>query len=152
MPYPSYSYDGPASGPKDEVRFLVGDVGPDFLLADEDLEYLLGEYPQPLLSASHAARSLAARFASKIDRSVGELSVQYSQLMAHYTDLADRLQRQARQRPSKVFAWGYRQTQHEIDAGDADRDGVRRGVQIGMQSNRRAVQPPTASPSDLKGM
>ena len=92
----SYSTD-PSTSPKDEVRFLLGDTNQnDPLISDEEINYLIGKWSDPYICAAMGAEALSAKYASLIDRSVGSLSISYSQRSQQFADLAKRLRQQAR--------------------------------------------------------
>lgn len=90
-----WTYDADISGDrKDEVRWLVGDTtAADPLVQDEEIEYVLTQYPpvagRPAwLAGAHVADAIAARFARKADRSIGTLSISAKQQRDHYRELA----------------------------------------------------------------
>lgn len=86
----SFTYSGnPASSPRDEVRFLIGDTDATRpVLFDAEVDYLLASQPSALAAATEGARRAAARFASLADLSVDGLSIAYSQRRDAYTALA----------------------------------------------------------------
>lgn len=92
----AWTYSGnPASSDRDEVRFLIGDTdSKDQLLSDDELDYILSVIPDPgasyhnLKAASSACEAIAAKLSKVTDKSVGSLSISYSQRRQHYVDLA----------------------------------------------------------------
>ena len=99
----TFSYSGdPSSSDGDALRFLVGDTGPiapaltpEFLLCDEEYAYLLTIYPKVLAAAAAAADALCARFARQVDELTGDLQRKCSQKSKAYSELADKLRKQA---------------------------------------------------------
>jgi len=89
----SWTYSGnPGDSDKDQVRFYLGDVDPNFpLLTDEEITFLLSQwdvYNAPLYSASVAAETVSARFAREVDVSADGVSVQIGQLQERFKGLA----------------------------------------------------------------
>lgn len=93
-----WTYSGdPSASTVDEVHFLVGDTDPaDPLVQDEEIAYHLALFPkgdgQPAwLAAAAVAEAIAAKFARKMDRSVGALQQSAKQQRDHYVELASQL-------------------------------------------------------------
>ena len=91
----TYSGD-PSASDVDAVRFLIGDTDlADFILSDSEIEFLIttesGIYP----AASQAALTMAAAFGRKADKSVGDLSIRYSDRREHYLALSKQLASQS---------------------------------------------------------
>ena len=99
----TFTYGGdPSADDKDAVRFLVGDTGPvapattpAWLLCDEEYNYLLAQYTDPLSAAAAAADALCAKFARQVDELTGDLQRKCSQKSKAYGNLADKLRKQA---------------------------------------------------------
>ncbi len=88
MPYTG----NPASVPADAVRFKLGDTTSPYLFSDSEVSYLLSEASANVDAAALAgAEQLAARFASMVDKTVGDLSIKYSQRSKQYLAIAERL-------------------------------------------------------------
>ena len=94
----AWSYGGqPDTDVTDEVHFLVGDTDEtDPLLQNEEIALLLALYPKPTdkpayLAAAAGAEAIAAKFARKMNASVGPLSQQAEQQYLHYVQLAQQL-------------------------------------------------------------
>lgn len=94
---PSWSYSGdPASSPKDAVRYWIQDTDEtDQKFSDAEIAFVLTAYPDPLRAGAQCARTLAAKYAKRVNRRVGDLAISYSDLSKHYYDLADELDRKA---------------------------------------------------------
>ena len=75
----TWTYSGdPASSPRDEVRFLIGDTDASApLLSDAEVDYALAQYPDPYGAAISCVRSLMAQAAKQAEstRKVGDLSL-----------------------------------------------------------------------------
>ena len=95
----SATYDATALGTAlNEIRFRLGDTGPDFRLSDEEIEaYAPGGV---LATASNTAACIAlcdaliARYTGVVDVSEGGASFSGSQLAAQYTARKAQLQRE----------------------------------------------------------
>ena len=87
----TYSGD-PASSDLDAVRFLVGDTDQSgFVLSDPEIEFLITTEGAIYPAAAQAALTMAASFGRKADKSVGDLSIRYSDRREHYLELANKL-------------------------------------------------------------
>lgn len=88
-----WTYSGnPASSPKDQVRFLVGDTDEtDQLLQDEEIEWLISDRGSALAAAVAAAEAIAAKFARQVDKAVGDLRLSLSQKAQGYAARAAEL-------------------------------------------------------------
>ncbi len=101
MPDATYSGD-PSASDDDAVRFLIGDTGPVapettpvFLLFNEEIAYLLVQYPRVLSAAAAGADALCAKFSRQVDELTGDLQRKCSQKSKQYGELADKLRKQA---------------------------------------------------------
>ena len=87
----------PASNANDALKFLVGDLSTSAsgeLLSTAECAWLIGQYGSARAAAPHAAQAIAAQFAQKVDKSVGDLRIAAQQKFEHYTTLATSLGRQ----------------------------------------------------------
>jgi hypothetical protein len=94
MPYGNQ----PASNNTDALKFLVGDQSTSSsleLLSTAECNYLLGKWGSPDAAAPYAAEAIAADFADKVSKSVGDLRIDAQQQFEHYTTLAGTLRRAA---------------------------------------------------------
>jgi len=91
----SWSYSGdPSSSAKDKVRFLVGDTDTDDqLLNDAEVLYVITESGGSIYQSAHdAAYAIASKFTRMASsKSVGDMSVSYSDRAASYFSLAKAL-------------------------------------------------------------
>lgn len=86
----TWSYTGnPSDSNKDEVRFLIGDTDfDDQLVEDEEINYAIAVEANNTLAAIRIARALAGKFSRKVDKSVGDLRLSYSQQAKNFRELA----------------------------------------------------------------
>lgn len=96
-PKPIATYSGdPANSNRDYVRDLIGDTAVESpLFFDATLDNLLTKFGNPLYAAAQACRSLAARYAGKVNKRVGDLSINYGDLSKSYTAMAAEFKMQA---------------------------------------------------------
>ena len=91
----TYSYTSPSASDKDAVRFAVGDTdSTDWLLSDEEIQYLIDTYG---LSGAkwRAAKAIAAKFARMAtSEKDGDISRNYDRYQ-YYIGLADKLKSEA---------------------------------------------------------
>jgi hypothetical protein len=84
----TWTYSDPSANDRDKVRFKLGDTDTsDELISDEEIAYLLtlGTVQQ---AAAHGAEAIAARFARKADKTIGDLALKLSQKAEAYWKLA----------------------------------------------------------------
>lgn len=106
MPASTYSGD-PSVSDKDAVRYWINDTdASSFALTDPEINYALTQYGNPLLAAAACARSLAAKYAKLVDKTLGPLRLSYSQRSKAYLDLAATLQSQGEQSGVSIYAGG----------------------------------------------
>lgn len=87
----TWTYTGdPSASTLEEIRFLLGDiVSTDPLITDEELLWLYGQHgSSTYAAAAAAARSLAAKFARDVDRTIGSLSISASKRADNFRALA----------------------------------------------------------------
>jgi len=93
----TFSYDSTLPAALDKVRLLIGDTNEDKQkFEDEELEYFLTEAGQSVPgAAARAMYTLARRYSEMVDKTVGDLSISYSQRAASARDLATELEQSA---------------------------------------------------------
>lgn len=105
---PVWTYSGdPANSDRDAVRNYVNDTdqsNPQIM--DAEIDYLLAQYPNPLLAAAAACRKLAARWATKVNKRVGDLAISFSDISKNYTSLATELEAQGNTRGLAPYSGG----------------------------------------------
>ena len=104
----SWTYSGdPSTSSRDEIRFLVGDTdSTDQLIENEEIDYVLVVHADPGASqnnytaASVVAGAIAAKYAKKMNKSVGGLSLPWQQRFESYQRLAQELSAMAKHGPT----------------------------------------------------
>lgn len=114
-------YDPSLPTDRDRVRRLIGDVSATPLLADSEIDWVLGRFADLDRAAAECADLIAAQFAPGVRMSVGDQSVDAHQRFAHYTELAKRLRARA-VAASVPYAGGTRRAEK---VAIADRDATR---------------------------
>lgn len=103
----TWSYSGnPASSDKDKVRFLIGDTDTtDQLLSNEEIDYTIAEAGSIYQAAHDSAYAVASTYARlATSKSVGDLSLSFSDRAASFYQVADRmLQLQVKRQPPTPF-------------------------------------------------
>ncbi len=89
----TFTYVGPATADRDKVRFLIQDTDSTRpYMTDEEIAWLLTEWPDVYDAAANAADVLAAKFTGKADysKSVGDLSLNetFSSQSQNFKELA----------------------------------------------------------------
>ena len=91
----AWTYSGdPGTSTKDSVRFLIGDTDSnDQVVTDEEINWALTVVDGSIYQAAHdLCVSLAAKFARlATSKSVGDLSLSYSDRSSAFYSLADRI-------------------------------------------------------------
>lgn len=120
---PAWSYSGdPSNSDRDAVRHWVGDTDPtNQQLTDPEVDYTLSQFPSPLLAAAQCARTLAGRYARKVNKRVGDLSISYSDLSKNFYALAASLQTQGEQSGVTLYAGGTSLSDMESVRANSDR-------------------------------
>lgn len=142
----TWTYGGdPTANNRDEVRFLVGDTDTgDQLITDEEIAYAVAEAHTNRGAAALIARAVAAKFARRADKSVGDLRISYSQQHKHYLELAGRLESETAFEITP-YAGGISKDDKETQEEDTDR--VEPSFAVGMHDNPPS-QPDTRDPCD----
>ncbi len=122
MPIWTYSGD-PSLSNRDAVRFYISDTdASNPLMNDGEVDYLLTKFPDPLAAAAQAARSLAGKFAKQVTRkTVGDLSLSWSDMAKNYYALADELQIRSDISGSTLYAGGTSKSDMAAVAANSDR-------------------------------
>lgn len=93
----AWTYVTPIATTKDEVRLLIGDTDTtDQQLLDEEINYFVVQESSAVRAAARACETLAAKYARKMNKKMGDLSIEAEKLSKHYMDLATRLFDQGR--------------------------------------------------------
>lgn len=127
----SWTYGGnPANSPLEEVRFLVGDTipGQTITLSDQEIEYnialVYGATPPAsgnFLPAAYCADFLQSKYAGQVDsKTVGKLSISFSNRAERFAKLAANLRRRATLAGAPIYAGGQTHSDKSIDENDTD--------------------------------
>lgn len=118
------TYSGnPAHSPRDQVRFLLADVSTSTAhLQDEEIDFLLSQYPSPIVAASHGASIVAARYASYPEaKTVDGLTISYGDMTKRWNSLAASLSNEAgRTAAMSIYAGGISRSDKEQQEADSD--------------------------------
>lgn len=130
-----WTYTGdPAYSTRDEVRFLVGDTdSSDKQVTDFEIAYAITQGGSARGAAVLIAKALASKYARLADRSIGDLSISYSQRVKNYLDMAQRLEKELAAGYGAildVYAGGI--SIADKDTVEEDEDRVWPGLGIGM--------------------
>lgn len=119
----TWDYSGnPADSDKDKVRFLVGDTDTnDRLVEDEEINWALSEYPSVYVAAAEICEAIAAKFARKVDQSVGDLRISFSKQSDQYSKKAAQLRRKSSILNVKPYAGGISVSDKETVRENSDR-------------------------------
>lgn len=92
--FPTSTYSGdPTISPKDAVRYWLNDTdSANWQLSDQEIGYTLSLYPNPIRAAAQCATALSAKYARRVSKRVGDLSISYSDIAKQYQSLAASLE------------------------------------------------------------
>jgi hypothetical protein len=119
-----WSYSGdPANSDRDQVRFLFGDTDTtDQLLTDAEVDFTVAEHPDNLfLAAAACADAVASRKTRLANKSVGDLSLTYSQVAQQFKTLAAQLRTRAAMAGTSPYAGGISIADKDAVGTDSDR-------------------------------
>ncbi len=127
-----FNYSGdPSNSNLDAVRFLIGDTTSPGDLQDAEIIYLVAAYATVGLAALAATRTLVSKFATTVDKSVGDLKISASQKFKHYLALIPVMEELiAADNPVGVYLGGL--VQSEEDSDDADSTITHPRMKVGM--------------------
>jgi hypothetical protein len=125
----SWTYTGnPASSTLDAVRFEIGDtLSTDPELSDEEITWVITQESNLKYAAAAACDRVAARYARKVEKSVGQLKLSMQQKFDQYLKLASRLRAQGGSAPIP-FAGGISVADKRTRQLDLDREQTTFGV------------------------
>ncbi len=120
-----WSYSGdPSQGDKDAVRFLIQDVDEASpLVSDEEIAYTLTLCGSPLTAAIRCLKALVVRYSQLANKSVGDLSIDYTARAQNFRMLAKDLEKDLVTEGGNVgiFAGGISVAQKDTEREDTDR-------------------------------
>lgn len=124
----SYLSSGPGSSDRSWVRLRIGDnSSDDQLLQNEEIDLLLESEGSKYAAAAEAARTIAAHYARRVDRTIGRLRISMQQASERYFTLADKLDDEAASGAagsvgmSGMYAGGISIADKEAEEADTDR-------------------------------
>lgn len=92
----SYLSTAPGSSDRSWVRLRIGDNSSgDQQLQNEEIDMLLASEGSKYAAAAAAARTIGAKFATRVDRTIGKLRISMAQASDHYFKLAETLDSEA---------------------------------------------------------
>lgn len=89
-----YSGD-PSESDKDTVRFLLSDTSAPWNFSDEEINWSLEEYGSPYSAAAELAVVMSGKFADKMDKTVGPLSIDYGSMAERWRTLANSIRKRS---------------------------------------------------------
>lgn len=119
----SWSYSGdPSASNSDNVRFLIGDTDiTDQQLTNEEITAMLTAHGSVYPAAIACLEALVAKYARKVDKSMGDLSISYGRLADNYRSMLTDLRRRATIETCTPYAGGISISDKETDEEDSDR-------------------------------
>lgn len=127
-----------------QIRWLVGDTSTnDQQVQNEEITFALGQEPDIYNAAALVADGIAAKYARRVDKSVGDLSLADSQKQTHYAGLALRFRAQAGRRSATIYAGGISVSDKQTTEADSDR--VVPQFRMGMTDNPNVATDSTGS-------
>lgn len=89
----AFTYSGdPSKSDLEKIRFLVGDTDPQqALLQDEEILFLLEQFPDPEVAAIEACARIVAKLSKEIDYAIGPERVAARQRYLNYRALYNSL-------------------------------------------------------------
>lgn len=119
----TWTYSGnPASSTRDAVRFEIGDtITGDQELSDEEIAYVLTQETNVKYASAACCDRIAAKYARKVEKSVGDLKLSMQQKFDQYMKLAERIRSRAGSAPIP-FAGGISLADKQNRELDTDRN------------------------------
>jgi hypothetical protein len=120
----SWTYsENPESSPKDYVRFLIGDTDQsEPLLSDQEIGLYLRTYNNgALMAAMRCCEAIAAKFSRRVNESVGQVKMDFSQAAKAYRDMALDLRRRMAIDTVSPYAGGISKSDKYTQDLNADR-------------------------------
>ena len=124
----SVTYSGdPSATPRDAVRFLLRDTSTsDAEFEDAEIEWLVSEQPNVYKAAANGARAKAAEASDSLaSKTVGSLTLTYSERATRWLDIAKTLDAQANKGLGSTiqpYSGGISKSDKEATASEDDYD------------------------------
>ena len=119
-----FSYnDSDLSTELNQVRLLIEDTNStSVLFSDEEIEFFISQEANIYGAAAVACESLQAKFAGGVSKTVGKLSIELQQRVAHYKDLAETYKAKSKMKGGiQLFAGGLSESQKDAVNSNTDR-------------------------------
>lgn len=121
----AWTYSGnPSASGLDKVRFLIQDTdSADQQLSDAEIKSMLTDASQnAYIAAIKCCQALVSKYTRRADKSVGDLSISFSQISKGYASLISTLREQASTSGSlaPAYAGGISRSDKLIDETDTD--------------------------------
>jgi hypothetical protein len=121
------TYGDPAINPVWEVRFIIGDTAEPFRLTDAEINYLLGANSDNIyVTAYYGAISIATSASNKATKTVGSLTINYSEIATQYGDRAKMIKDTYLKSMAAPFAGGWVANGQGILLGNPEQENIRR--------------------------
>ena len=119
----TWTYSGdPSDSDRDAVRFLVGDTNVDAQkVQDAEIAWTLTEEGNIYLAAAAIATAIGAKFTERVNKSVGDLKIEFSKQRDQYNDLAEKLRLRGATRAGRPYAGGISKDDKRTVRDDTDR-------------------------------
>jgi hypothetical protein len=123
------TYSGnPGESNKDEVRFLIGDVGGsthdesnEFFLKDEEIRFALENQTSTKAAALYCAKGIKRRLSREVDAHVGDGSVSFSQRFENIDEIITELESDVDLEGIDPYAGGISESDKDNAEADTDR-------------------------------
>lgn len=118
----SWNYSGdPSASTTDWVRWRIGDTdSSDKLLEDEEIAAAVSTYGNKKRAAVECCRAIAAKYARKVDKAVGDLRLSASQAYQQYLAMAEEIVADGLLE-AKPYAGGISESDKSAQQKDTDR-------------------------------
>lgn len=117
----TYEVDDLSTSSLMQLRLMIGDTDTDQqLMQDEELTYWLDTEGGVRQAAIAALEALAAIWSKKADRTIGPLSIKYSQMSANFCSRAQGLRIDRLALDAEPYAGGLSRAEKEVDDQDTD--------------------------------
>jgi len=119
----AFTYSGdPSNSNLENLRFTIGDTdSDDQQFQDAELNHLLTEQGSVKSAAIEAVRRLIAKYSRRVDKTVGDLKLSYSQRVKHYQSLLQQLKTSQAISTGKPVAGGISKSRKRTVEQDDDR-------------------------------
>jgi hypothetical protein len=117
----SWNYSGdPRLSSRDAVRFNIQDVNEDDQqFSNEEIRFLLDQYPDQIYTVCLIlAERLVAKYARRVDKSVGDLHISYGSTVKTYQDMMNTMRIRASLEAGAPYCGGMAESDRLLDSSD----------------------------------